>query len=88
LRDKVIVHHAVEQQILKRYPGLFTEAEIHSLKNLRGIPKSANPDLHLSKIRRAWNDFYRTHARTTKQEVLDFAGHLDEQFGAFFEPPL
>jgi hypothetical protein len=58
LRDKVVVHHAVEQQVLKRYPGLFTEAEIHSLNNLRGVPKSINAELHLSKIRRAWNDFY------------------------------
>lgn len=88
LRDKVVVHHAIEQQVLKRYPGLFTEEEIHALGNLRGIPKSANPDLHLSKIRRAWNDFYRTHALPTKQEVLDFAARLDKQFGALFEPPL
>jgi hypothetical protein len=88
LRDKVIVHHAVEQQVLKRYPGLFTEAEIHSLNNLRGIPKSINPDLHLSKIRRAWNDFYRTHPHPTKQEVLDFASQLDRLFGSIFEPPL
>lgn len=88
LRDKVVVHHAIEQQVLKRYPGMFTEAEIHALGNLRGIPKSANPELHLSKIRRAWNDFYRTHARPTKQVVLDFAAQLDRQFGALFDPPL
>jgi hypothetical protein len=88
LRDKVFVHHAVEQQVLKRYPGLFTEAEIHSLKNLRGIPKSINPDFHLSKIRRAWNDFYHAHASPTKQEVIDFAAYLDRQFGALFQPPL
>lgn len=88
LRDKVIVHHAVEQQVLKRYPGLFTETEIHSLKNLRGIPKSISPDLHLSKIRRAWNEFYRAHPSPKKQDVLDFAARLDRQFGAVFEPPL
>lgn len=88
LRDKVVVHHAVEQQVLKRYPGLFTEAEIHSLNNLRGIPKSMNPDVHLSKIRRAWNEFYRTHPRPTKQEVLDLAARLDRDLGSIFEPPL
>ncbi len=88
MRDKVVVHHAVEQQVLKRYPGLFTDAEIHSLNNLRGIPKAINPDLHLSKIRRAWNDFYRTHPHPTKQEVLDFASQLDKLFGSIFEPPL
>jgi hypothetical protein len=88
LRDKVIVHHAVEQQVLKRYPGLFTEAEIHSLKNLCGIPKSISPDLHLSKIRRAWNEFYRAHPSPTRQDVLDFAAQLDRRFGTIFEPPL
>ncbi|HYO64885.1 MAG TPA: hypothetical protein VEU33_02280 [Archangium sp.] len=88
LRGKVLVHHSIEQQVLKKYPGLFTEAEIHSLKNLRGIPKSINPDLHLSKLRRAWNDFYRTHLHPTRQQVIDFAAQLDRQFGAFFDPPL
>ena len=59
LEGKVVVHHRVEQQVLTRYPGRFTKAEIHSLENLRGIPKLANPDLHLSGIRREWNAFYR-----------------------------
>jgi hypothetical protein len=87
LRGKVIVHHSVEQQVLKKYPGLFTEAEIHSLKNLRGIPKSLNSDVHLGKIRRAWDEFYSTHPTPTKQDVLDFARQLDGRFGALFEPP-
>ncbi len=86
LRGRVIVHHSVEQQVLEKYPGLFTETEIHSLKNLRGIPKSVNPDLHLGKIRRTWNKFYRNHPKPTKQQVLDFAEQLDRQFGALFEP--
>lgn len=38
LKGKVVVHHAIEQQVLKRYPGLFTKADIHALDNLRGIP--------------------------------------------------
>src|SRR5690606_20102290 len=38
LEGKVVVHHAVEQQVLRRFPGLFSEAEIHALSNLRGIP--------------------------------------------------
>ncbi len=88
LRGKVIIHHSVEQQVLKKYPGLFTEAEIHSLKNLRGIPKSMNLDIHLGKIRRAWNEFYRSYPKPTKRQVLDFAEQLDRQFGALFEPPL
>jgi hypothetical protein len=87
LRGQVVVHHAIEQQVLKRYPGLFTEAEIHALNNLRGIPKGANPDLHLSQIRRAWNDFYRANPSATKQQIVDFAADLDTKFGSVFLPP-
>ncbi|WP_437967625.1 RHS repeat-associated core domain-containing protein [Sorangium sp. So ce260] len=87
LRGQIVVHHAVEQQVLKRYPGLFTEAEIHSLENLRGISKSANPDVHLSQIRRSWNEFYRTNPSPTRQQVLDFATELDARFGTKFHPP-
>ena len=87
LRGQVVVHHAIEQQVLRRYPGLFTEAEIHALENLRGIPKNTNPDLHLSQIRKAWNEFYRTNTNPTKQQVLDFARKLDQQHGATFKPP-
>jgi RHS repeat-associated protein len=87
LRGQVVVHHAIEQQVLKRYPGLFTEGEIHALSNLRGIPKGANPDLHLSQIRRAWNDFYRVNPSATKQQILDFAANLDTKFGSVFLPP-
>jgi hypothetical protein len=87
LRGKVVVHHAIEQQVLQRYPGLFTEAEMHALENLRGIPNAANPDLHLSQIRKAWNEFYRTNASPTKQQVIDFVKKLDRQHGAAFMPP-
>ena len=48
LKGKVVVHHAVEQQVLKKYPGVVKNSEIHSIENLRGIPKSLNSDLHLS----------------------------------------
>ncbi|MBK9266736.1 MAG: hypothetical protein IPM54_43990 [Polyangiaceae bacterium] len=73
--------------MLKKYPGLFTEAEIHSLKNLRGIPTSINSELHFSKIRLAWNRFYKSHPTATKQDVLDFVAELDKKFGASFNPP-
>jgi len=86
LRGQVVVHHAVEQQILKRYPGLFSESEIHSMNNLRGIPRTVNPDVHLSQIRRAWNEFYRSHPRPTRQQVLDFAAELDARFQSVFQP--
>ena len=39
-KGKVVVHHSIEQQVLKKYPGLFSASEINILDNLRGIPKS------------------------------------------------
>ncbi|MEM6499894.1 MAG: hypothetical protein AAF709_24695, partial [Pseudomonadota bacterium] len=88
LKGKVVVHHAVEQQALKRYPGLVSEAEIHSLENLRGIPKSVNSDLHLSKIRREWNQFYRQNANPTQQQLLNKASEIDARYGSQFNPPV
>ena len=88
LEGQVVVHHAIEQQILRRYPGLFTEAEIHALNNLRGIPKNVNSDLHLSRIRKDWNKFYKSHPKPTKQQVIDYAAQLDRRYGGQFNPPL
>ncbi|WP_155256319.1 hypothetical protein [Mesorhizobium loti] len=46
LEGEVVVHHAAEQQILHRYLGVVTEEEMHSLQNLRGIPKNLDNLLH------------------------------------------
>ncbi|SDO28532.1 RHS repeat-associated core domain-containing protein [Streptomyces sp. cf386] len=87
LEGNVVVHHAIEQQVLKRYPGLFSADEIHSLENLRGIPKGdINSRVHLSEIRVAWNGFYRTHPNPTRQEVLDHVTRVDDMLGHWFNP--
>ncbi|MGW2858191.1 putative T7SS-secreted protein [Streptomyces sp. NPDC001205] len=89
LKGKVVVHHAIEQQVLKRYPGLFGPDEIHSLENLRGIPKGdINSRIHLSEIRVAWNEFYRDHpaATVTRQQVLDHVTKVDDMLGHWFNP--
>lgn len=87
---QVIVHHAVEQSARFRYPGRFTESEIHSLENLRGIPKDLNTTLHLSDIKRLWDEFYRTHPAetTTRAEILKFATKVDRLLGYSFVPPI
>jgi hypothetical protein len=55
-----VIHHAIEQQVQKRFPGLFALEEIHGGSNLRAILKGAfNSEVHLSKIRILWNDFYQ-----------------------------
>jgi hypothetical protein len=87
-RGKVVIHHAVEQGVLKRYPGLVTESEMHSLENLRGISTDANADLHLKAIRQEWTAFYKQHPVATKQQLLDKAMEIDEKFGHLFDPPI
>jgi hypothetical protein len=88
LQGEVIVHHAVEQQTLTRFPGAVTEAEIHSLENLRGIPKTINSDLHLSQIRKELNQFYRQTPNATKQQLLQKATEIDLKYGKQFNPPV
>lgn len=87
-KSNVVVHHAVEQQVLKRYPKLFKVEEIQSLENLRGIPKSINSDIHLSKIRKAWNRFYKSNASPTRQQVLEKATEIDNLYGGQFTPKI
>lgn len=84
---KVVVHHAVEQQALTKYPGLFTANELHSLENLRGIPHGINNDVHLSKIRRAWDSFYLDHLTVTREEILAKATEIDALYGPKYLPP-
>lgn len=88
MKNKVIVHHAVEQQVLKRYPDIINETELHSLESLRGIPKESNSDLHLSKIRREWNVFYRTNPNPTKEDLLKKTSEIDKKYGSQFNPPV
>jgi hypothetical protein len=85
---ETVVHHAVEQRTLKMYPGLISESEMHSLQNLRGIPKSKNNELHLSIIRKEWDDFYLKNPTTTKKKLLNKAMEIDRKWGSNFIPPL
>jgi hypothetical protein len=54
------VHHAIELQVLDRYPGAFTEAELNQFGNMRGITteQAARQQLHGSKVRELWDRHY------------------------------
>lgn len=89
--SKLVRHHAVEQQVLTKYPDLITKKEMHSLDNLRGVPKEINSDLHLKQIRREWDNFYKKYPpgiSPTKQQLLDKAKEIDDLFGDQFFPPV
>jgi len=61
---------------------------MHSLENLRGIPNEINSDVHLSQIRRAWNQFYRETPNPSKERLLQKASEIDKLFGSQFKPPV
>jgi hypothetical protein len=88
LKGSVVVHHAIEQQILKLYPRLFTKAELDAIKNLRGVPKELNSELHLSFIRRAWNRFYSNYPNASRADIEQYASILDSFVGSLFNPPV
>jgi hypothetical protein len=89
LEGEVVVHHAVEQQTLRRYPGTVTPNQMHSLENLRGIPKGeVNSRVHLSQLRKEWNRFYRDNPNPSKQDLLNEATRLDQKYGQEFNPPI
>lgn len=76
------------RQVLRRYPGVVSESEMHSLENLRGIPKELNSDIHLSKIRMEWNRFYRMNPSPTALQLLIKATEIDSLYGSQFNPPI
>jgi len=88
LKGDVVVPHAVEQQVLNRYPGVVSESEMHSIENLRGIPKEVNSEVHLSEIRKEWNQFYRENQMPTQQQLLEKATEIDMKYGSKFNPPV
>ena len=75
---------------MTKFPGLVTEEEIHSLENLRGIPKGVKGEVHLSQIRREWDQFYdqfiNTGTAPTKSQLLQKATEIDSKFGSMFMP--
>jgi hypothetical protein len=87
LDGRVVVHHGIEQQAARRYPGVVSHDAMHGLDNLRGIPKEVNSDLHLSRIRKEWNRFYKTHPNATFEELSAFRKVIDGKFGSEFLPP-
>lgn len=68
--------------------GLFSYEEMHSLDNLRGIPKEINSDLHLSKIRKEWNKFYKEYPKPTKEQLIQKRLDIDKKYGHLFKPPV
>ena len=85
------VHHAVPQAVFDtKYPGLISEAQLHSLENLRGIPNGAlyrGLPAHAA-ITQRWSKFYKQHPTASLSEILDHVKDLDDELGEFLIPPI
>jgi hypothetical protein len=89
-KGSVFVHHAVEQRVLRLFPGVVSESEMHSLENLRGIPKKLNSILHLREIRLEWDSYYKYFEYIgqvpSKENLLKKATEIDRRFGHQLRP--
>lgn len=88
LQGEVVVHHAAERQVWRRFPSIVAVDEEHSLQNLRGIPKGLDNLLHKVIFRFEWDEFYESHPQPTRQQVLDYIGYIDKKYGHLFNPPI
>ncbi len=59
---------------------------MHSVENLRGIPKDINGYVHLSQVRREWNRFYEENPNPSKKDLLQKATEIDAKYGSQFKP--
>lgn len=83
-----VVHHAMEQQVLNIAGDVVTRGEMHSIRNLRRIFGGVfNSRVHLSRIRRLWDEFYqvlRAVPRTPataglrRQALLGYRRYVDD----------
>ena len=66
------VHHGIEVQVMKRYPGAFSQAEINAASNMRGIRPElqGKRQLHNRAIRAAWDRHYNKLDALIKKRKL------------------
>ncbi|TDT73891.1 hypothetical protein BDE40_2669 [Litoreibacter halocynthiae] len=78
------VHHAIELQVITRYPNVFPVDELNHISNMRGIPperlsfdsttmhnRRGRRALHNSAIREFWDNQYRLLDQTIEIRHLD-----------------
>jgi|GEM_PF-2856842 len=82
------VHHAIPQKVYDNYDGIITRQQLHSLENLRGIPKNLPaPDFH-DEITDRWRIWFNNNADFDLDDALGFAKTIDDEFGHRFIPPI
>lgn len=86
------VHHAVPRRVQNLYPNLgILDGQMHSVENLRGIPNTATINgqrVHTIITNYRWDPWYNAHPNATLQQIMDYAKEIDDEFGAYFVPPV
>jgi hypothetical protein len=84
LRQDYVVIHLIPPSVNKRFPGLLTDTELHSLDNLAGI-KLGNKDSRLLDAYRAeWVDYLDTCKNPTRASLLLEAGNIIREHSSLF----
>ncbi len=86
------VHHAVPQAVLTKYPSLgIQNGHMHSVENLRGIPKDAltasGAKVHTT-VTNLWTTWYAQNPNATLANIQDYANFIDNLYGHQFIPPV
>ena len=68
------VHHRIPQDVLTRYPELFSHREIHDASNLVGIARDTKAHEPIKKL---WENYFKTHRQPSRNDIIDFASNID-----------
>jgi hypothetical protein len=91
VNDGEDIHHAIELQVLDRFPDAFKASELNRLDNFRGIPMEfikndagaiikKSKQLHNHYIRWRWNHYYADLEKQIRSKKLDIGTEQYKQF--------
>lgn len=71
------VYYKIPKEVLYRYPGLFSKAELDSPSNKKSIPDMTTERLEY--LRYQWATFYRDNAKATREQILQWSHEIDAE---------
>jgi hypothetical protein len=81
-----VVLHVIPRGVLRRYPGVFTEAQIHSKTNLvlLSVKNLQSPDLKA--FRKDWCEFFRKNTTLSKEALSSEDKLVRTKYSNLFQP--
>jgi hypothetical protein len=84
LQGETVVMHIIPPSVSWRYPGLFSDEEIHGLNNLAAIPITNVDSKLLLGVREEWIDFFKTRTKPTRGQVISSAQNIVTMYPKLF----